>query len=183
MATVTERLLGKSIKRREDPRFITGRGTYVDDVKLAGIFADGSPFSFDLNSTGDPASAGGYFLPGSTLTLTRVSLLEGDYNSNGTVDQGDLDLVLLNWGEELFNPIAAGWINDLPDGIIDQDELDGVLLNWGKTSTLIGTANTAAVPEPSAALLLLIQLAVLVATRIRGRVKRLSLPRRHSPAG
>src|SRR5215470_3194379 len=36
MATVTERLFGKSIKRREDPRFITGRGTYVDDVKLPG---------------------------------------------------------------------------------------------------------------------------------------------------
>jgi carbon-monoxide dehydrogenase large subunit len=37
MATVTERLFGKSIKRREDPRFITGRGTYVDDVKLPGV--------------------------------------------------------------------------------------------------------------------------------------------------
>jgi aerobic carbon-monoxide dehydrogenase large subunit len=36
MATATERVLGKSIKRREDPRFITGRGTYVDDVKLPG---------------------------------------------------------------------------------------------------------------------------------------------------
>jgi carbon-monoxide dehydrogenase large subunit len=37
MATATvERLIGKSIKRREDPRFITGRGTYVDDVKLPG---------------------------------------------------------------------------------------------------------------------------------------------------
>ncbi|HET7340360.1 MAG TPA: molybdopterin cofactor-binding domain-containing protein [Methylomirabilota bacterium] len=35
MATV-ERVLGKSIKRREDPRFITGRGTYVDDVRLPG---------------------------------------------------------------------------------------------------------------------------------------------------
>src|SRR5881409_391970 len=37
MATVTERLFGKSIKRREDPRFITGRGQYVDDVKLPGM--------------------------------------------------------------------------------------------------------------------------------------------------
>src|SRR5712692_9968301 len=37
MATVTDgRLFGKAIKRREDPRFITGRGTYVDDVKLPG---------------------------------------------------------------------------------------------------------------------------------------------------
>jgi carbon-monoxide dehydrogenase large subunit len=35
MATV-ERVLGKSIKRREDPRFITGKGNYVDDVKLPG---------------------------------------------------------------------------------------------------------------------------------------------------
>ena len=38
MATVApERLFGKSIKRREDPRFITGRGNYVDDVRLPGM--------------------------------------------------------------------------------------------------------------------------------------------------
>jgi carbon-monoxide dehydrogenase large subunit len=38
MATTTgERLFGKSIKRREDPRFVTGRGQYVDDVKLPGM--------------------------------------------------------------------------------------------------------------------------------------------------
>ena len=36
MAATVERVLGKSIKRREDPRFITGKGTYVDDVKLPG---------------------------------------------------------------------------------------------------------------------------------------------------
>src|SRR5258706_3849493 len=37
MAVTEDRLFGKSIKRREDPRFITGRGNYVDDVKLAGM--------------------------------------------------------------------------------------------------------------------------------------------------
>ncbi len=38
MATVTEgRLFGKSVKRREDPRFITGRGSYTDDLKLPGM--------------------------------------------------------------------------------------------------------------------------------------------------
>src|SRR6266566_2049037 len=38
MATVAaDRMFGKSIKRREDPRFITGRGQYVDDVKLPGM--------------------------------------------------------------------------------------------------------------------------------------------------
>src|SRR5712692_8661456 len=30
------RLFGSSIKRREDPRLITGRGNYTDDVKLPG---------------------------------------------------------------------------------------------------------------------------------------------------
>ncbi|HTY78975.1 MAG TPA: molybdopterin cofactor-binding domain-containing protein [Candidatus Bathyarchaeia archaeon] len=33
----TARLLGASIKRREDPRFITGKGNYVDDLKLPGM--------------------------------------------------------------------------------------------------------------------------------------------------
>src|SRR5262245_10768174 len=38
MSTVTEtRVYGQPIKRREDPRFITGRGRYVDDVRLAGM--------------------------------------------------------------------------------------------------------------------------------------------------
>ena len=38
MATVAaDRLFGKSIKRREDPRFITGQGQYVDDLKLPGM--------------------------------------------------------------------------------------------------------------------------------------------------
>src|SRR3990172_6127036 len=36
MATATK-LFGASIKRREDPRLITGKGNYVDDVKLPGM--------------------------------------------------------------------------------------------------------------------------------------------------
>ena len=33
----TARLLGSSVKRREDPRFITGKGHYTDDLKLPGM--------------------------------------------------------------------------------------------------------------------------------------------------
>ncbi len=39
MATVApqgERILGSAVKRREDPRLITGRGVYADDVRLPG---------------------------------------------------------------------------------------------------------------------------------------------------
>jgi aerobic carbon-monoxide dehydrogenase large subunit len=38
MAIATDqRLFGQSIKRREDPRFITGKGHYTDDLKLPGM--------------------------------------------------------------------------------------------------------------------------------------------------
>src|SRR6266478_7712290 len=33
----TAKLMGASIKRREDPRFITGKGNYTDDLKLPGM--------------------------------------------------------------------------------------------------------------------------------------------------
>jgi carbon-monoxide dehydrogenase large subunit len=40
MATITktETLIGKRIRRREDPRLITGTATYVDDIKLPGMY-------------------------------------------------------------------------------------------------------------------------------------------------
>ena len=36
-ASVLPKLVGQRVKRREDPRLIQGRGTYVDDVKIAGM--------------------------------------------------------------------------------------------------------------------------------------------------
>src|SRR5271168_2684603 len=41
MATTTtkpETLVGKRIRRREDPRLITGTATYVDDIKMPGMY-------------------------------------------------------------------------------------------------------------------------------------------------
>src|SRR2546428_1716552 len=35
--TKTETLVGKSIRRREDPRLITGTATYVDDIQMPGM--------------------------------------------------------------------------------------------------------------------------------------------------
>jgi hypothetical protein len=76
--------------------------------------------------------------------------IPGDYNGNGTVEQADLDLVLLNWGG---STVPGGWVNNLPEGNIDQAELDGVLLNWGNTGAL-GSGGGAGVPEPGTLVLL-----------------------------
>ena len=43
MATTTPvlpKLVGQRIKRREDPRLIQGRGTYVDDIALVGRLSE-----------------------------------------------------------------------------------------------------------------------------------------------
>ncbi|GAC1673840.1 MAG: molybdopterin-dependent oxidoreductase [Candidatus Limnocylindrales bacterium] len=37
MATDVQDVLGTSVRRREDPRFITGQGRYVDDITLTGM--------------------------------------------------------------------------------------------------------------------------------------------------
>jgi hypothetical protein len=80
--------------------------------------------------------------------------LIGDYNASGTVEQGDLDLVLLNWGQGA-NAAPPTWLNDLPSGLIDQEELDGVLLRWGETAAV----RAATIPEPAGVTLVAVLLA------------------------
>ena len=55
------------------------------DVTLAGVLADGTPFSFDLASV--PSQYGGSFDPNGLLTVTRV--LPGDFNGDAKVDAAD----------------------------------------------------------------------------------------------
>jgi hypothetical protein len=68
----------------------------------------------------------------------------GDFDGSGLVDQSDLDLVLLSWGQDAL-AVPAVWQFHLPTGRIDQDELDQVLLNWGGPTRPLATN---AVPEP-----------------------------------
>jgi hypothetical protein len=105
-------------------------------VEPTGAFTVTSPYLWDLGnlySTGE----------------VRLTGTEGpaDYDHSGLVDQGDLDLVLLTWGNELTDPASVGWTNDLPIGPVDQNELDKVLLNWGSQ---VGTQLASpTIPEPS----------------------------------
>jgi hypothetical protein len=71
--------------------------------------------------------------------------LTGDFDGDGMIAQGDLDLVLLYWGtDSAMLPNFSGFH---PTGLIDQDELDAVLLNWGAGLPL----GSAIVPEPPSA--------------------------------
>jgi hypothetical protein len=99
-------------------------------------------------------------------TTGEVKLtLTGDYNGDGMVEQADLDLVLLNWGEKLGNPSSAGWFNDLPSGAVDQQELDKVLLGWGNAGFAADVGSSAGVPEPGSFVMAGITVCVLLAIR------------------
>jgi hypothetical protein len=90
--------------------------------------------------------------------------LLGDYNGSGAIEQGDLDLVLLHWGEPAL-PAPAGWTRFLPKGNIDQAELDRVLLRWGTSAASVGAQ--AAVPEPASGILAVVVLIVAAASNRR----------------
>ncbi len=83
-----------------------------------------------------------------------ATVIAGDYDTSGQVEQGDLDIVLQNWGTGTFTGDEAALVGGGPfDGTVDQNELDGVLQNWGSTSA--PSFDGAAVPEPAAATALL----------------------------
>ncbi len=90
-----------------------------------------------------------------------VNAIAGDYNASGQVEQGDLDLVLQNWGA---TAVPGTWVNftGLPGGniggLVEQTELDLVLSNWGDSAT--PDFRWSAIPEPGTALLIACGLAM-----------------------
>jgi hypothetical protein len=155
-----------------------GIGGYAGDLFDEGDTADAFVRKYDAagnllwtwewaTEVGEVASSistdglGNIFVSGQSFhgywfALLRESI-PGDYNGSGTVEQADLDLVLLNWGKDRSSP-PAGWTASLPIGAIDQQELDAVLLNWGNAA---GAVSIAAIPEPSGTLLALVCLACI----------------------
>jgi carbon-monoxide dehydrogenase large subunit len=84
----TQRIFGSSIKRREDPRFITGKGMYTDDIKLPGTLNAAfvrSPFAHARIQKIDTSAARA--MPGVHAIFTGKDL----------IDAG-------------VNPIPAGWL-------------------------------------------------------------------------
>ncbi|MEM8782467.1 MAG: glycoside hydrolase family 16 protein [Planctomycetota bacterium] len=115
----------------------------------------------------DNNEAGAAWIDAATLTLTgpgQAPALVGDFNDNGLVEQGDLNLVLNNWGRSAGPNPPAGWNNTQGlAGFIDQNELNAVLNNWGSAASpdLQGFS----VPEPGAAAILTSLLALSIRRR------------------
>lgn len=77
MTTETTRMIGQAIKRREDPRLITGSGNFLDDIKLAGMLYATvlrSPYAHAKIIAIDTSKAAA--LPGVVAVFTGADLLD-----------------------------------------------------------------------------------------------------------
>ena len=86
--------------------------------------------------------------------------LEGDLNGDGFVGVDDLNIVLVNWNQNV-TPGDLGYGDPTGEGFVGVDDLNIVLVNWNS-----GTPPTSiAVPEPATLGLLALASALAVYTR------------------
>ena len=138
----------------------SGGGLFVDQgngLQLAGVAS--FLLANDGNPNGSYGDIGAFFtldrmLPWIAQTTGNDVLLPGDANTNGQIEQADLDAVLQNWGQS-NQSWSHGDLNG--NGQVEQADLDLVLQNWGQSTAPNFTGfNAAPVPEPTAALLFLL---------------------------
>ncbi|TWT48897.1 hypothetical protein [Botrimarina hoheduenensis] len=136
---------------------VTGLGgvdaTVEVEIAMAASFTQ-APFDLDpapMNSLRIGAPSGVSSLSGTALfdniylaleDATTAPAVPGDFNGDGKVDNGDLNLLLGNWGSPT---VPVEWINGF-ETPVDNGELNALLGNWGFG---VGVA----VPEPASALL------------------------------
>ncbi len=150
-----------------DPLAITsGDGSLVDEIISAdglttyttALTGTGSVLTLTLNGAGN---GGNEYLSFDDIVLSEGddTILEGDFDGSGSVGDGDLTLLLSNWGSTV-PPVPAGWTGDQPTAPgVGDDELTRLLNNWGVS------ASATAVPEPSAALLAALAMGAFAARR------------------
>lgn len=100
----------------------------------------------------------------------RVCSFDGDFDCSGASENGDLTLLLDNWGHSM-PPVPVGWSGvPLTPPAIDNDELTALLDGWGN---IVGGGSLGSrVPEPNSASLL--GLATFGLTVVRRAQRRLA---------
>ncbi len=123
------------------------------DIRVAGIINN-----LTTNPAGGAQSA--FWDDFSLMAAVDPGLLAGDFDGNGSVGNGDLTLLLANWGGDV-PPVPAGWVGSQPTGPgVGNDELTALLATWGQSQS-----SAVSVPEPASVLFVMTGLAVAAARR------------------
>ncbi|TWT85968.1 hypothetical protein Pla123a_07760 [Posidoniimonas polymericola] len=126
------------------------------DVALAGELADGSAFSYQLNSIFDDQT-GLWFSPGAAVTVTTI--LAGDFNADGQVDAADYSVWRDNLGAAVTLP------GDVTPGSISELDYEVWRNNLGAVFAGFGVAGVHPTPEPHLLTLAALGAGMLTMTR------------------
>lgn len=129
--------------------------TDAQDAVLSGLFADGTPFSFDFSDDD-------FLSSNASLTLTQISGITGDYNSDGTVDAADYTV----WRDAFGKPGYFFPADGNGDGQIDEADYLVWRDNYGQQANT-STFAASSVPEPSALIMLGLSSLTMLAYRVR----------------
>ena len=117
--------------------------TDLNELLYSGIASGEAKYDLDGSGTVDLADRDAF--------LSEIGRPLGDFSDDGRVTAADLNVVGGNWQKDGITSYADGDANG--DGMINATDLNAVGSNW---QAGVAQAATAAVPEPSAALLMLL---------------------------
>ncbi|MEM1445324.1 MAG: hypothetical protein AAGF84_04660 [Planctomycetota bacterium] len=125
-------------------KLLPGSGTPEDNEQFAyQVKIDGSTVAVSSRLDTQDSASGAVYL----YDLVSILALAGDFDGDRIVAQGDLNLVLNNWGT-----VRGDWANAdrFASETVDQEELNAVLNNWGSSASPSFASRD--IPEPVAAL-------------------------------
>jgi aerobic carbon-monoxide dehydrogenase large subunit len=140
---MTTDILGASVKRVEDPRFITGKGRYLDDIKLAGMTYMSilrSPYAHANIRSIDTSAAKA--MPGVVLVLTGADI---PYNplpmawpaggSSGVVNNINMPRVLATDSVKWTGEGVAAVIAETAAQAVDA--LEAIVVEWEPLAVVV----------------------------------------------
>jgi hypothetical protein len=135
------------------------------DMLTAEIFAGTNDPAIDVTGDGmvDAVDLTKWMADAALHNGFAQTYLSGDSNLDGSVDAKDLNSLALHWQQANTPMWSRGDFN--VDGIIDAADLNVLALNW-QQSIPMATVASAAVPEPSAWLISVVVVGLVLVSRL-----------------
>ncbi|MDQ2966289.1 MAG: molybdopterin-dependent oxidoreductase, partial [Chloroflexota bacterium] len=140
---MTTEVLGAPIKRREDPRFITGAGNYLDDIKLTGMTHMAilrSPYAHANIKSIDVSAAKA--MPGVVAVITGADI---PYNplplawpaggASGLQNNVNMPRVLATDSVKWTGEGVAAIVAETPEQAVDA--LEAIVVDWEPLATIV----------------------------------------------
>src|SRR5688572_28110363 len=143
MATDVQDVLGSSVKRVEDPRFITGKGRYLDDIKLQSMthlailrspYAHANIRSIDTSAAASMPGVRAVFT-GADIPYNPLPMAWPAGGSAGITNNISTPRVLATDSVKWTGEGVAAVVADTPELAVDA--LEAIVVDWEPLPTVV----------------------------------------------